>query len=269
MKNTKIFTSMFGTIGAISGAIAAIVGVIAAIVGIIVGIITILNHNSELEILRIENLQLKTLLSECNHNLESLKNAYQGLIINLINNNKITLEYAKEIIPQKEVYQIVEQKVIIPDKKYFLYTDSLTQGWENWSWNCHSTLKSTEFIYSGKQSIKVKLNSFGGFAIGSHSGISTNGFDRLGFYINGGTSDKHQLKVFVNVNKSNGIRNPITISDSYGNIESNKWSFISIPLIDLDAKDEKIYKINISDISGNNYIDAFYLDEIMLFSVTK
>jgi len=249
--------------------ISFIAGTIVSIIAAIAGIIAVINHISNHIVIKNENFYLKSKFSECNHEYESLKNMYEKIIVNLINNKKITLEYAKEIIPQKEVYQIVKQKVVIPDKKYFFYSDSLTHGWENWSWNCHANLKSTDFIYNGKQSIKIKLKSFGGFAIGSHSGINTKGYDRIGFYINGGFTDRHQLKVFVNVNKTNGIRNPVTISDEYGQIESNKWNFISIPLKDLDAKDEIIYKINISDISGNNYIDEFYLDNIMLFSQTK
>lgn len=142
-----------------------------------------------------------------------------------------------------------------------IYSDSLADTWENWSWDCNSNIKSKEFVKQGDYAIKAVFNKFGGFAIGTHKGIKTKDYSTLSFFINGGENGGQKLKVYVNVSNNNGVRTPVPLTHE---TEQNKWSFISIPLKNLEAENVTIFKINISDTSGDNKSHPIYIDDIML-----
>jgi hypothetical protein len=147
-------------------------------------------------------------------------------------------------------------------EKFLFFSDKLADNWENWSWGCQSNFKSKDYVYNGDYAIEAKLYRYGGLAIGSHKGLKTNGYTKLGFFINGGAIGGQKLKVYVNDRKDNGIRTPVPLIDK---IDPNKWNFICIPLKELDAVNITIYKINISDTSGNDQSPSFYVDDIILF----
>lgn len=173
-------------------------------------------------------------------------------------------------IPQEVVKEGVEKlPSTIPAtpkkrKEYVIYSDALKIGWENWSWDSHYNLKVTNYVRSGEYAIGVELQRFGGLALANRAGVSTRGYDRLEFYINGGNIGGQRLKVFVNDRIGNGVRNPVNLET----VIPGEWRLISIPLKELDAVNITIFKINISDISGKSQ-SAFYVDNVMLVSERK
>lgn len=163
-----------------------------------------------------------------------------------------------------EVVKLLEQA----EHEYIIYSDTLRNGWENWSWDCRSNLKSTEYVHNGKYSISAELNRHGGLALACKKGISTKGYNTLGFFINGGEKGKQKLKVYFHDSTENGIRTPISLDKKNiagGTVSPKKWKLVTIPLEELGAVNTTIFKISISDISGVDS-PAFYVDEIKLIA---
>lgn len=151
-------------------------------------------------------------------------------------------------------------------RELIIYSDALGTGWENWSWDSDTNLNHTNYIHTGRYAMSVGLRKFGGLALAYRDGVSTRGYNRLKFFINGGENGGQRLKVFVNDRIGDGIRNPVRLGAPYiedGVINPQEWKLVSIPLQDLDAVDITIFKINISDISGSNQ-PAFYVDDVKL-----
>ena len=131
-------------------------------------------------------------------------------------------------------------------------------GWENASWDCEYD-ESCDRFYAGQQAIRVRMQAFGGVAFSFWSGIDTTGYKACEFYINGGEEGTQCLKVYINVNRGNGVRRAVSLPRLF----PNKWERITIPLRDLQAENITFVKFNISDTSGNHSPDL-YLASICL-----
>ncbi len=144
-------------------------------------------------------------------------------------------------------------------EQLIIFSDARKLGWENWSWDCDCDEKSTRYVRGGQYSMSVTLRGFGGLAFAFRSGIETEGYRKLEFYINGGDVGGQQLKVYVNDKLGNGIRKPVALEK----LSPQEWKLISIPLPDLDAENIIICKINISDTPGQS-TPTFFLDDLSL-----
>lgn len=142
---------------------------------------------------------------------------------------------------------------------FVIYEDSLRLGWANMSWDCDCDEQCTQQVHNGQYSIRAELKGFGGLAFAFRSGISTRGYSKLEFFLNGGESGGQRLKVFVNDKPGNGIRKPVSLPP----LLSNKWKLFSIHLKNIDAEDMLIVKINISNNSSRD-AKVFYLDDLRL-----
>ena len=58
-----------------------------------------------------------------------------------------------------------------------LYTDSVQNGWEDWSWDCTRNFSSTSPVYSGTYAIRVSYtaNLWGGLYFGNNTPVRTVG----------------------------------------------------------------------------------------------
>lgn len=141
-----------------------------------------------------------------------------------------------------------------------VYSSSRRLGWENWSWDCECDENSTRFVRERQHcSISAQLRAFGGLAFAFRSGVSTRGYNKLQFVINGGDVGGQRLKLFVNDKLGNGIRKPVTLIP----LSAKEWKPISISLNELDAQDIIFVKINFTDVSGKDTA-TFYLDDLRL-----
>lgn len=152
--------------------------------------------------------------------------------------------------------QLLGHKTPVKDK-LIIFSDSLALGWETANWGCILYKKSS--IYEGKYSICARVKKFGGLAFRFRSGVNTNGYNKLEFYINGGNVGGQNLKVYVNVESGNGVKNSVSLDPLF----PNEWRYVSIPLVNLEAAGTTILKINISEEAGNDTSD-FYLCDLCL-----
>lgn len=168
-----------------------------------------------------------------------------------------------------------EEEPPLPEKALVIYDDSLASGWssQGYSWDYASLVyDSNDYVHTENSAIAATLRPWGGLAFAYQSGISTEDYDRLEFYIHGGQRGGQRLRVFVNDRMGNGIRKQVSLNNSQyikdGTVGANVWKKVSIPLADLDAVDITIVKINIVDNSGSSQ-PTFYIDDIALTGVTS
>src|SRR6476469_791237 len=75
-----------------------------------------------------------------------------------------------------------------PDITSSIYSDTLNNGWQNWSWGSSVTVQDGAYVHSGSFSLSCAYTAaWGGLSLG-HSGFNTAGYDNIVFYINGGAN---------------------------------------------------------------------------------
>ena len=79
-----------------------------------------------------------------------------------------------------------------------IYTDSLQNGWENWSW-ATVNLSNANPVHAGSTSISVNSGAWQAFYL-HHAAFSTSGYTNLSFWIHGGTFGGQRLQVQALVN---------------------------------------------------------------------
>ncbi len=141
-----------------------------------------------------------------------------------------------------------------------IYTDSLSNGWSNWSWSTAVNLSAPAPVHSGSASTEAAISGpWAAFYLHTDANISTLTHNTLRFWIHGGAQGGQSVQVKLadaNGNFSTGA----TVTAS-----ANTWTFVSLPFAALG---------NVRQISGIAWQDgkgaaqpAFYLDDITLASI--
>src|SRR5947209_2791723 len=90
-----------------------------------------------------------------------------------------------------------------PEITSTIYSDSLNNGWQNWSWGSSVTVQDNAYVRSGSASLSCAYTAaWGGLYLGN-AGFNTTGYDNIVFYINGGANS--------------GQTTTINLADSAGN----------------------------------------------------
>jgi hypothetical protein len=76
-----------------------------------------------------------------------------------------------------------------------LYTDSLQNNWENWSWGSTVNLNSSTYVHNGSSAISITLTSSWSALYLEHAAFDATVYSSLTFWINGGASGGQQLQV--------------------------------------------------------------------------
>lgn len=143
-----------------------------------------------------------------------------------------------------------------------VYADALQHGWQNWSWGTTVDLASTAYVRSGTRSLSARYNAqWAGLQLG-HDGFNTRGYNRLTFWINGGSNSGQQIDFYMADIDGNSLGSANL--DQYisgGRIEQNTWLQVSIPLSDFKAMNNVLSAIVLQDLTGGAQ-PAFYLDDI-------
>src|SRR5215213_2889908 len=140
-----------------------------------------------------------------------------------------------------------------------IYTDSLQNGWENWSW-AQVNLSSSTPVQSGAASASVTASAWQAFYL-HHAAFSTANYTHLSFWIHGGAGGGQLLQV----NATSG-GNPNTAVNL--NALQSAWQQITIPLASLGMNSASTMDgFWIQDRSGTAQ-NTFYVDEITLIGGT-
>ncbi len=141
-----------------------------------------------------------------------------------------------------------------------IYTDSLQNGWENWSW-ATTNLSNTSPVHSGSASTSVNSGAYQALYL-HHAAFSTSGYINLNFWIHGGTSGGQRLQVqmTVNGNAQTAVALP--------NPAANAWTQMTISLASLGVASATVDGLWIQDVSGATE-PIYYVDDISLVAGTS
>ena len=140
-----------------------------------------------------------------------------------------------------------------------IYTDSLMNGWQNWSW-ATVNLANTQPVHSGSHSISVSAGAWQAF-YAEHDAFNTSGFTNLIFWVNGGPSGGQHFQI---AGLLNGTAQPAVALPA---LPANSWQQLSISLASLGVANQADFTgFWIQDSTGTTQ-PTFYIDDISLTAV--
>ena len=149
---------------------------------------------------------------------------------------------------------------ILPSKAdQNIYTDSLQNGWQNWSWATTDFNHATT-VHSGTRSISVNA---GGYTAVSfwHPAQNANAFTAISFWIQGGTAGGQTLQVYA---ETTGGFPAVAIPSPV----AGTWQQVTVSLASLGvATAPNLTRFNIQNSTGNS-LATFYVDDVSLISDT-
>jgi alpha-N-arabinofuranosidase len=154
------------------------------------------------------------------------------------------------------LFIVVITQSVFAQAEQTIYTDSLLNGWQNWSW-ATVNLSNTSPVHSGSNSASVTAGAWQALYL-HHDGFDTNGYVNLTFWIHGGPSGGQRFQVQATLN---GAAQPaVTLAP----LASNTWQQITLSLASLGvANKPNMDGFWIQDSTGTTQ-PTFYVDEINL-----
>jgi len=142
-----------------------------------------------------------------------------------------------------------------------VYTDALSGGWQEWSWNPVSTnLAAASPVHAGTSSIAVTFTgAWGGFQTGHSPAVDPGTADVLRFFIHGGSAGGQQILVRFGNNQSGAsVEQRVTPV-------ANQWTEVQMPLAGLGTS--KIVDYVFWHDQAGAAQPTFYLDDIAFVTV--
>lgn len=141
-----------------------------------------------------------------------------------------------------------------------IYTDSLQNGWQDWSWATRN-FNNTTPVHAGTKSISVNAASYTAVSFW-HSPQIASAFFGFSFWIHGGTSGGQTLQVYA---EKDGVTLP---GVAIPNPVAGTWQQVTLSLASLGLTGAtNMTRINIQSISGS-ILPTFYIDDVRLISDT-
>ncbi len=141
-----------------------------------------------------------------------------------------------------------------PSATLDIYVNALAAGWADWSWDTTVNLNNASPFHNGSPSISLQFNQgWAGFYLHANPAISTDGYDTLRFWMQGGSSGSRQLQVVANGNDAQTYAVTAT---------ANTWTQVDVPLSSLGSP-ATLTQLYWQDTTGGAQA-IFYLDDIQL-----
>ena len=138
-----------------------------------------------------------------------------------------------------------------------IYTDSLVNGWENWSWDSTNNVSNTSPVHTAPRSIRVNAAAWGALSL-HHSELDMNLYSSLSFWIHGGSAGGQQVQVVAEYGSSTTPGYPLLP------LTANQWQHYDIPLTTLGvATVTDLHRLSFQ-LTGNGSLGAFYFDDMEL-----
>jgi alpha-L-arabinofuranosidase len=152
---------------------------------------------------------------------------------------------------------------VVAQSNLTIYTDSLINGWQDYSYNTTRNFANTSPVHSGSDSISATITSaYGGIQL-YHAPMTDSNYASVSFWINGGTSGGQQLQMYGNLGTG-----PTAQSARYylSAPVANIWQQYTVPLSALGVANQTNFSgFAIQDSAGTTE-PTFYLDDIELVS---
>ncbi len=139
----------------------------------------------------------------------------------------------------------------------FVYTDTLQNGWESWSWATVNFGNSSP-LHSGASSISVSSTNWQALYL-YHPAQSGSVFSNLSFWINGGGSGGQVVQV-------QGTRSSVALTNLavLAPLPVNSWRQENIPLTTLGVANADDFDGFWLQVQDSGLAPTFYVDDIML-----
>ncbi len=142
---------------------------------------------------------------------------------------------------------------------YLIFSDSLAEGWENWSWDAQVNLANREAVFAGRRAISVTmLKGAGGFSLRAPITLDGASYGAVRLRVLGGQARPRRVQLFLHSADTSGSEGPGFLFDVIG----QRWLTITIPM-NLLGNLPTIKRVNIQDLSGASEM-SFYVDELEL-----
>jgi alpha-N-arabinofuranosidase len=136
-----------------------------------------------------------------------------------------------------------------------VYTDALTNNFDDWSWASHN-LNNSSPVHSGTKSISVTSAAWQAISF-HHADIDGSRYSDFSFWVNGGSGGGQKLQVYVEYGPNTAPAYTIP-----GSLVANAWQKFTIPLSSLGiAAVPNINRITIQ-LRGDGTTGTFYVDDI-------
>ena len=139
-----------------------------------------------------------------------------------------------------------------------IYTDTLQNGWANWSYSTTCDFNSPTPIHGGTRSVAVTITAaWGAFSLW-HGNFDSTPYSDLTFWIHGGTSGGQQLRIYGELNGAGqpAVDLPLPVAGT--------WQQVTVSLASLGvANSPNFSRFSVQDRSGSAQ-PTFYLDDIRL-----
>lgn len=146
---------------------------------------------------------------------------------------------------------------------YNFFDDSLTAGWESWSWNAILDFAITNPVYTGSKAISfIAAVAWAGLDLHNTNGVDTTPYTKLHFALRASQSGQ-KYAVFMRDLSGNNLTTPISLADHGGDPTTSSWKVYEIPLATLNASNKRVYDVVIHEVLGVPQ-PAVYVDEIQL-----
>ncbi len=143
-----------------------------------------------------------------------------------------------------------------------LYTDSLQNGWVNYSWASVS-FTATSPVHTGADSISVQSGPYQALYL-HHAAQAAAPFTALTFWINGGPTGGQRLQVQATLNGNPQPAYALPVP------QANTWTQVTVPLSALGVAGQTTFDgIWIQDASGAATVPVFYVDDMALVSAVQ
>lgn len=139
-----------------------------------------------------------------------------------------------------------------------VFLDGLKSAWVDWSWSTSYSLADTQFVRSGSKSIRFEAWKYQGVYLKANSAFTISSYDRLEFYVNGGTSGKSADVASIKLYSTSGniIGNSVNFPVAPA---ANQWKLASIPVSAFGVSASTqitgfVFQSNVDATAGNIWV---------------
>lgn len=150
---------------------------------------------------------------------------------------------------------------------FWIYYDSLSSSWQDWSWGMNLYWTAASPKYSGSYSIQTCYNvNWSGIYFHHTTGLYTDGNDAVSFAIYNSTHSGQNLYVeLYGLNNQRIGSVPLSNYVPQGYLPQNVWRYVTIPLEDLNAENVLVTGFSlVSATIGLVYLDAIEIHDASL-----
>ena len=117
-----------------------------------------------------------------------------------------------------------------------IYTDSLQNNWQDWSWSCTDDFSNTSVVHAGANAISVTLTAaWGAFSL-HHNDMDSSPYTNLTFWINGGPAGGQRLQLAALLGDVSG--GTVAGTSNLVALAANTWQQVTVPLAALGVANQ-------------------------------